>query len=138
MADEAFVQKIKSILAMARTGTLDTAYGGYRDFFSDPSFLKQKAEDQRQALKLMVLAKGAPKPPTEAMLEAHRAAVGPLTELVSGNAEPGDYEMLGVCHLLLGNMAAGERILREGLTLERAKDPSSSLCGRFMNRISAL
>jgi hypothetical protein len=137
MANEALVLAVKRIVGLARTD-LDQAYSAYRDLFSEPSFMTYPPGDQRQALKLMVLAKNAPRPATPAMIEAHRAAVPPLTELVSVHQEPADHEMLGVCHVLLGNEESASRIFRAGLDIERARNPSSDLCGELMKRISLI
>jgi hypothetical protein len=87
----------------------------------------------------MILAKNAPRKPTPEMTEAHRAAVAALTELVSApEPEPADLEMLGICHVVLGNEDSASRIFREGLNLERTRNPSSDLCGELMKRISML
>lgn len=137
MANEALVSAVKRIVGLARTD-IDQAYLAYRDLFLEPAFLTYPPGDQRQALKLMVLAKNAPRTPTPAMLEAHRAAVPPLTELVSVHQEPADHEMLGVCHVLLGNVESASRIFRAGLDIERARNPSSDLCGELMKRISLI
>lgn len=138
MSKEALVAAVKRIVTIARGGDLDGAYAGYRDLFSEPWFLGLRPEEQRQALRLMVLAKNAPHKPSPVMVEAHRAALPALTELVSQHADPADYEMLGVCHLLLGNEESASRILREGLNIERARNPSSDLCGELMKRISLI
>jgi hypothetical protein len=137
MANEALVSAVKRAVSLAKTD-LDQAYLTYRDLFSDPAFQSYRPEDQRQALKLMVLAKNAPRTPTAAMVEAHRAAVPPLTEMVSVLQEPVDHEMLGVCHVILGNEESASRIFRAGLDIERARNPSSDLCGELMKRISLI
>jgi hypothetical protein len=138
MPNEALLTTVKAIVANARSGKLDEAYVGYRDLFASPAFSTYDAHDQRQALRLMVHAKNLPRPLTPAVLEAHRAAVGPLTELVSRHNEPGDYEMLGMCHVALGNEAGAMTVFRAGLDLERASNSQSDLCGAFMRRISML
>jgi hypothetical protein len=138
MSKEALVKAIKAIAALAREGRHDEMYTSYRELFESPGFGACRPEDQRQALRLMVLAKNAPSTPSEAMMAAHRSAVMPLTELVSIQEEPDDYEMLGICHVLLGNLQSADRIFREGLKLERVRNPQSDLCGSFMKRISLL
>lgn len=138
MANEELVKTVKQILAAGRSGKLDDSYDGYRALFESPDFTAYEPADQRQALKIMILAKGAPRQPTPAMIEAHRAALGPLTELVSLHSEPSDHELLGVCHVLLGNMDSADRIFRAGLNLERERDASSDLVGTLMKRISQL
>ena len=138
MANEELVSSVKRIVMLARGGDLDAAYQGYRDLFASPVFPTYRPEDQRQALRLMILAKNAPHKPTEPMIDAHRAAVPALTELVSVHQEPGDHEMLGICHVLLGNEESAAIIFRAGLALERERNASSDLCGELMKRISML
>ncbi|WP_438015689.1 hypothetical protein WMF18_33165 [Sorangium sp. So ce315] len=138
MANEALVQAVKSIVTLARGGNLEAAYKGYRDLFQKPEFLKHRPEDQRQVLRLMILAKGVPSTPTDAMIEAHRAAVPALTELVSIHGDPGDHELLGLCHMVLGNVESADKIFRAGLAIERERNPQSDLCGTLMKRISLL
>ncbi|MEO8900945.1 MAG: hypothetical protein ABI488_04785, partial [Polyangiaceae bacterium] len=64
MANEALVSSIKGIISRAKNGDADGAYDGYRELFASPEFAGYRVEDQRQALQLMVLMKGAPKPAT--------------------------------------------------------------------------
>ncbi|MEZ4263915.1 MAG: hypothetical protein R3B36_32780 [Polyangiaceae bacterium] len=137
MEREELVGRVKEIIALGRAGDQDAATNGYGALFADPRFVAARVEDQRQALRMFVLAKrhGAMPP---AVVEVHRAALVPLTELVSLHNEPEDYEMLGVCHLAIGNEAAAANLFREGLTLERARNAASDLCGRLMTRVSAL
>ena len=106
--------------------------------FDDPAFTKGRPEDQRQALKLMVHSKQAPKKPSPAMLDAHASAVAPLTELVSSHSEPADFEMLGMCHLLHGRADAASNLFRAGLKIERERNPGSDLCGTLMRRVSEI
>lgn len=134
------IQSVKNIVKHWRDGKLAEAYAAYGELFSQSDFGEHRPEDQRQALKLMILAKGAPDPerPTPEMVEAHRIAAGPLTELVSKYGEPGDHEMLGVCHIVLGNPESASAILRAGLAIERQRNPQSDLCGALMKRISLI
>lgn len=138
MANEALISAVKEIVALAKNGDGDGAYAGYRALFESPEFSTYRPEDQRQALKLMVLTKGAPETPTPAMVEAHRAALGPLTELVSAHGEPADHELLGVCHVVLGNEESASNIFKAGLAIERERDAGSVLCGSLMKRVSML
>jgi hypothetical protein len=136
VANAALVRSIKEIIGRAKTGDTDGAYQGYRDLFASADFAGYRVEDQRQALQLMVLMKGAPKPATPAMVEAHRAARGLLTGLVSSHGEPSDHELLGICHIVLGDEASASDVLRAGLAIERVRDPQSKLCGTLMKRVS--
>ncbi|EYF07194.1 hypothetical protein [Chondromyces apiculatus] len=138
MSKDALVNAVKTIHTQARAGNLDDAYAGYRELFSSAWFGECKPEDQRQALRLMVFAKGVPPKLTEAMTDAFRSALQPLTELVSRHGEPSDYELLGICHVELGNNESADRIFRDGLTIERQRNAGSDLCGAFMKRIAAL
>jgi hypothetical protein len=72
------------------------------------------------------------------MLEAHTAARGILTGLVSTHAEPSDHELLGICHVVLGDEASASSVFKAGLAIERVRDPSSKLCGTLMKRVSML
>ena len=137
MSKEFLVNSVKAIMATQRSGDTESSYDGYAKLYAAPEFGANKPEDQRQALKLLILAKrhGTPTPK---LVEAHRSAIPALTELVSVHNEPDDYEMLGICHLLIGNEAAAANMFREGLTLERAKNAGSDLCGRLMTRVSSL
>jgi len=138
VANEELVRSVKEIIGRAKTGDTEGAYRGYRDLFASPAFAGYRPEDQRQALQLMVLMKGAPKPATATMVEAHRAAQGLLTGLVARHAEPSDHELLGICHVVLGDEASASTVFRAGLALERERDPQSKLCGTLMKRVSSV
>lgn len=131
------VARVKEIVLQARGGDVEGSFVGYQELFSSPDFVQNRPEDMRQALKLFVLAKRTGKP-SEKLLAAYRAAIAPLTELVSTQNEPEDYEMLGLCHLNIGNDQAASNMFREGLQLERARNAASDLCGRLMSRLSAI
>jgi hypothetical protein len=137
---EELVQAVKGIVVYWREGKLDEAYAGYRDLFARPDFMQHRPEDQRNALRLMIMAKGAPNPEraTPAMVEAHQAALPSLTDLINKYAEPADHEMLGICYVVLGNPENADKTFRAGLALERQRNPQSDLCGAFMKRISFL
>ena len=137
MANQELVQAIKGIIGRAKGGDVDGAYDGYRELFASDAFRAYRPEDQRQALKLMIFMDGAPKTMTPAMVEAHRAAVAPLTELVS-LGESSDHELLGICHVAIGNEAGASAIFKAGLAIERERDPQSKLCGVLMRRVSEL
>ena len=138
MANEELVRSVKEIVGRAKGGDTDGAYRGYRDLFASPAFAGYRVEDQRQALQLMVLMKGAPKPATASMLEAHRAAQGLLIGLVASHAEPSDHELLGICHVVCGDEASASSVFRAGLAIERERSPQSPLCGTLMKRVSML
>jgi hypothetical protein len=138
VANEDLVRSIKEIVTRAKNGDPDGAYRGYQELFASDSFAGFRIEDQRQALRLMVMMKGAPKPPTPPMVEAHRAALGPLRALVDGHADPADHELLGICHVACGDEASASTVFRAGLAIERERSPQSPLCGMLMKRVSML
>lgn len=137
MSKEALVQAVKQIMAQARGGDAEGSFDAYARLYASPEFSANKPDDQRQALKLLVLAKRQG-PPSDRLVAAHRAAIPALTELVSTLNEPEDFEMLGLCHLLIGNEQAASNMFRQGLTLERDRNPASDLCGRLMTRVAAI
>jgi hypothetical protein len=138
MTKEELVARVKAVMSLVKEGKLDDAYKAYAAVFAEPGFVKNRPEDQRQALKLMIHARNAPSRATPQMVEAHRAAVAPLTELVSSHGEPADYEMLGMCHEMLGNPESASNMYRAGLQIERARSPQSDLCGALMRRVSLI
>src|SRR4051794_14512616 len=103
---------------MSRAGDTEGSFDGYGALFARPDFVENRPEDQRQALKLLVLAKRAGRK-SEKLIGAHRAAIAPLTDLDSKHNEPEDYEMLGICQPAIGNEAAAANMFRERLTRER-------------------
>ena len=138
MGNEALVQAIKRINNLLKEGKTEEYYEGYRELFASPEFGSFRPEDRRQALRLMVLAKNAPPRATPGKIEAHRSAIGPLTEMVSLYSDPADHEMLGMCHELLGNEQSASTIFRAGLAIERQRNPQSDLCGALMKRVSLI
>lgn len=137
MSKEVLVGAVKEIITLSRSGDVEGSFVGYKALFERPDFSDNRPEDMRQALKLLILAKRTG-PKSEKLLDAHRSAIVPLTELVSKHEEPEDYEMLGLCHLMMGHEEAAANLFRHGLTLERARNAGSDLCGRLMTRVSAL
>lgn len=138
MSKEALVSAVKIAVGLAKAGKTKEMYESYQKLFVDPVFATNRPEDQRQALKLMVHSKNAPSPPSPEMIEAHRAALPALTELVSVHSEPADFEMLGMCHVLLGNEEGAATMYRAGLKIERERSPGSDLCGDLMRRVSLI
>ncbi len=138
MANAVLSEAVKRIIAGAKEGGADAGYQGYRELFASPEFAGYRAEDQRLALRLMVLAKGAPATPTDAMKEASRVAAKLLTALVAAHAEPADHELLGICYVVLGDEAQAGATFRAGLDLERKRDPQSKLCGTLMKRVASV
>jgi hypothetical protein len=135
VANEALIKSVKDIAAASKAGDAEGAYLGYRDLFASPAFSAYRVEDQRQALKLMIMAKGLPATPSSAMTEAYRSAVACLMRMIPlGDAA--DHEMLGMCQIMLGDEASASATFRAGLAIERQRDPQSKLCGTLMKRVS--
>ena len=136
VANDALVQSIKKIVGRAKDGDVDGSYRGYRDLFSSAEFAAYRVEDQRQALKLMILKQGVTA--TADCIDAHRAALDRLTALVSSHNEPADFELLGICHVVVGDEESASNVFKAALAIERERDPSSPLCGALMKRVSML
>ncbi len=138
MASEELVQTVKRIVALARSGQTEQAYEAYRSMFSHPAFPSYPPEDQRRVLNLMVHAKkkGNIAPPY--VVEAHRAAIGPLSELAAAYGEPADFEMLGLCQVMIDDEEAASASFKAGLNIERARNPQSDLCGALMKWVASV
>ena len=134
MASEQLKQAVKSIANMMRNGQEELAYDGYRSLFADPDFPRYSAEDQRVPLKLMVHTKRHENIAPAYVVEAHRAAIGPLQELAGIHGEPADFEMLGMCQAMCGDEKGASTSYGIGLNIERARNPQSDLCGSLMTR----
>lgn len=137
MSKEVFVAEVKRIVGLMRGGEADAANEAFAVLFASSVLDSQRPEDRRQAFKLLVLAKRSG-PPSASMLSAIGAARSPLERLVGETHAAEDYEMLGVCNVLLGDPTTATSLIREGLRLERESNPQSDLCGRLMTRLSAL
>lgn len=140
MQKEDLVAAMKRIVAQTREQKWDEAYAGYHQLVSNPGFGQLRPEDQRKVLEMMVLqnTKQLPNKLSQIILDAHRAALPSLTELVSIYGEPADHELLGLAHQRLGNEDAASNIYKAGLAIERQRNAASDLCGRLMNRMAAL
>lgn len=137
MADPALVAEIKQIMALAKSGDLDTANARYGALFASPEFASYAVQDQRQALGLLILAKKKAAP-TPSLIETHRSAIPVLQKIFAASAEPSDAEMLGLCYQLSGHEAEAAATFRAGLDAERARNPDSDLCGRLMKHFSSI
>jgi hypothetical protein len=135
-ASAPLVAAVKKIVALAKAGKTDEAYQGYAELFVSDLFAECRLEDQRQALKLMVLPR-TPPPASPAVIEAHRAAIGPLQALVNASGEPSDYELLGVCQSLLELREAASSTFKAALAIERARHPGSKLAAELEKRAGA-
>ncbi len=138
MANEALKTAVKQIVGHAKEGRVDEAYAGYRALFSGPEFATYRPEDQRQALRLMVHAKRPSGRPSEVIVDAHRAAIPLLTEMAAAHGEPADFEMLGMCQVMVGDEKSASASFRAGLNIERARNPQSDLCGALMKWVASV
>ena len=136
MPNDALVSTIKNIMAVAKNGDVDGANALWGELFNSPEFASYPPADQRQALKLLVHAKRTG-PRVPSLVETHRAAIPALQALTAAHNEPADHEMLGMCHLVLGDLEAAALSARAGLEIERSRSPESDLCGRLMKLLSA-
>ena len=102
---EALAATVKRIVRSAREGRTIEAYKAYTALFEDDSFAKQRLQDQRQVLKLMVLAKTAPAPSKEATT-AYQSALARLKSLAAESDDPLDREMIAACEQRLSGSAA--------------------------------
>jgi hypothetical protein len=135
--NQVLVAALKKIALLSRNGRTDEAYREYATLFSSTAFSDYRPDDQRAALKLMVLAKSPPAV-NDVVREAHRAALDRIETLVKAMSEPADYELLGVVQIVLGNATAAGESFSKALTIERTKNPQSELCGNLMKRVAAL
>ena len=122
-------------MAIAKSGDADGAHAKWTELFSSADFAAYRPEDQRQALKLLILKQVGT--PSASLVETYRVAIAPLTALVAASADPQDYEMLGLCQFRTGDHETAATSFRAGLDRERAVSPESDLCGRLMKHLSA-
>lgn len=138
MAPQKLVQDIKRIVAFARQGKLEQAYEGYHKLFSDPAFGAYPPEVQRQALRLMVHVRRTTNIAPDYVVRAHRAAIAPLMELAGAHGNPEDFEMLGLCQVMVDDEVAAAVSFKAGLNIERARNPQSDLCGKLMKWVASV
>jgi hypothetical protein len=135
--NQVLVAALKKIALLSRNGRTDEAYREYATLFSSTAFSEYRPDDQRAALKLMVLAKSPPAV-TDIVRDAHRAALVRIEALVKELSEPADFELLGVTQIVLQNSTAANEAFTKALSIERANNPQSELCGSLMKRVAAL
>jgi len=134
--NEAFVEAVKKIMLVLKSGRTDEGYSQYADLLSSDGFAEYRPDDQRQALKLLLLAKAPER--SDAVNRAYQIALQRIQSLVDTLAEPADYEMLGVAHLQLEDKPAATSAFEIALKLERARNPQSDLCASLGRRIAQL
>jgi hypothetical protein len=135
-ANPDLVASIKKIVQLAKRGKSEEAYEAYAELFASEAFATYQPEHQRQTLKLLVLK--SPASVTDNVKKAHRAAADRLRGLIAQQGHAADYEMLGICQLLLDDQSSASNTFVAGLEIERNRDPQSELCGSLMRRVAAL
>jgi hypothetical protein len=138
MATEALVKRVKEILGIAKSGKIDDAYNAYAELFVSAEFRSYPMDEQRHAIKLVVNAKVPPSKTTPAQVAAYRAAMTPLQEMLGAMGDPHDFELLGICNVVIGEEKTAAELFRTGLRLERERNPQSDLCGSLMKWVAAM
>jgi hypothetical protein len=136
--NEALVAALKNIAHLARNGRTEDAYRAYSALYSSVPFAQYSPEDQRLAVRLMLLAKAPPTMKSDAVFAAHHAAVARLEALISSSRDPADYELLGVACIVLGDPDAAEAALEAGLEIAVEKNNDAALTERIKRRLGAL
>jgi hypothetical protein len=126
---------VKSAIGLAREARWDEFYSVYGQLFANPNFGSNKAEDQRQALKLMIMTKGLPAPTTQAGIYAYQSAWYALSRLVAELRNPLDYELLGITHLRLGDEPGAKKVFQAGLEVAQAANDGDT-CGVFLRHLA--
>jgi hypothetical protein len=126
---------VKSAVALAKESRWDEFYDVYTELFRSPAFADNRADDQRQALKLMIGTKGLPAPSTPQGVGAYQAAWYVLTRLVADEKRPTDYELLGLVHLRLGDEPGAKQVFQSGLEAAQAANDGDT-CGVFLRHLA--
>jgi hypothetical protein len=134
--NQTLVVALKRIAGLAKDGSIDEAYREYAFLFTSQAFGIAPPDEQRQVLRLMVLAKTPAS--SDAVLSAHRAAITCLKRLIEKQDDPVDYETLGVTHLALNDREAARQVFAAALARERVRNPGSELYGSLMKRMAAV
>jgi hypothetical protein len=124
-----------AVIARAKGGRVEDAYREYAALCGSSAFADQSPEEQRQALKLLVVL-AVPAIPSDAMRDAHRAALDRASALVERMGDPADYELVGLCQMALNESKASGDTFRKALELEIARNPQSELCARLKRHVS--
>ena len=126
---------VKSAIGLARETRWDEFYSVYGQLFASPEFPQNKPEDQRQALKLMIMTKGLPAPTSQAGIYAYQSAWYALSRLVAEMRQPLDYELLGITHLRLGDEPGAQKVFLAGLEISQAANDGDT-CGVFLRHLA--
>jgi len=126
---------VKSAIALARESRWDEFYSVYGPLFAAPTFAEDTPEDQRQALKLMIMTKGLPAPTTQAAIHAYQSAWYALSRLVAEFRHSRDYELLGLTHQRLGDEPGAKKVFQAGLEVAQAGNDGDT-CGVFLRHLA--
>jgi hypothetical protein len=138
MATEALVAQVKQIVALAKSGKADDAYKGYADLYRSVEFRTYPMEEQRMAIKLVANIKVVPSRATPIQIDAFRAAIEPLSEILGALGAAEDFQWLGICCVVTGDEKRAAELFRTGLKLERDRNPQSDLCGSLMKWVASV
>jgi hypothetical protein len=138
MATEALITEVKQIVALAKAGSTDDAYKRYAVLFRNPEFRSYPMEEQRQAIKLVANIKVPPSRATPAQIDAFKAAIDPLSDILGALGAAEDFQWLGICCMVTGDEKRAAELFRTGLKLERDRNPQSDLCGSLMKWVAAV
>jgi hypothetical protein len=134
---EALAKALRKIGVLVRNGRPEEAYAEYAELFASASFADTRPDEQRHALRAMLLVRDPP-PRTAAVVAAHRSAVDRLGALVAATKDPRDHELLGIAHLVLDDPAAARAAFRAGLDIEVDRDSTSELSASLKRWLGAL
>lgn len=118
------------ILEHDQAGRQQEAHNECAALLERPGFSAGPTDVQRRALKLLLVL-GAPASPQPTRTRALRAGCDRARELIERLKDPMDYEILGLCQTALGESAAAADTFKQGLELERSRNPSSELGTRL-------
>ncbi len=138
MVTESLAKRIKEILAVAKSGKVDEALASYKALFEDAEFATYPINERRQTIKLVVNAKIPPHMPSKAVVEAHRAAIKPLEDMIGEGGEPIDFELLGICLVFTQDEKRAAETFRTGLKIARERNSASDVCGSLMKWVAAV
>ena len=137
MADDFIVSSVKEAIHLSRQGKHDESFARYQALFEAAGFAAASAASRRQALKLMVTAQGVPDPLSSAAVAAFQSAWKAITLLVQSGQEAQDYDLLGLTHLRLGDLAGAKSVFEAGLAIAHGKN-DAEWSGQLLKRLSAL
>lgn len=132
---DALKAAVKNAVALGRENNWEEFYATYAKLFYAPEFAQNRNEDQRQALRLMIMTKGLPAPSSQNGVQAYQGAWYALNRLVAEEHDARDYELFGLVYYRLGAEADAQKIFQAGLDIAHKKD-DAELCGAFLRHLS--